>query len=634
MKNYTTILKTPFKIILGIGLGLIFSFVTIVCLEMLLPKPNPFRKEGLNLWLVGPIIAGWLFLMLWMLLRKPSLKKIQTQGIENLPTSVSSLIDAIIDIMRYRKSVRAEVRQELTDHFTDALTGFENEHEKQQRIQELVEEFGDPEVLGMLLRRAKKRCRPLWRTLVVRAFQLLGICFLLLIVHFVYLSFAAPNIEINYVEKTTRLSQLVTDESKNAAVWYQKAIDAYQPPEAVFNEATAVEIKKLDTHGWVTELTTEQSALLEQWYTANAEAYAYLFKGTELPYCWWEYDYDKSQTLYSMVLPKYQNLRELLVLLCWQAKQESVRGNYQTAFERLQKTYRFGMHFKGPKTLIEQILGVGIQNYAMQANRQIISHCAVPLGDITTLRKTILALFQDDTFIADLETEKFAMLDFIQRLYTDNGHGQGVLIPRQLIAFNRHADFFDVLEVPVLSEGFSYGASLVSADRENMTQEVERLYDRIEDYIRKTPYEQHTLGYIDPVNELWNNTTLYHYRYWPIFMFTPAVSKIGEITYRSRCNVQATITILAVIQYQKEYGQYPDTLDKLLSIQLLSEAPLDPFSNEPLVYRKTEDGFKLYSVGANFVDDGGIPATTDGDQPDFWGENGDTVFWPVSKSQK
>ena len=58
------------KIIAGIVLGLVFSFVTIVCLEVLLPKPNPFRKEGLNLWLTAPIIAGWLFLILWLLLRK------------------------------------------------------------------------------------------------------------------------------------------------------------------------------------------------------------------------------------------------------------------------------------------------------------------------------------------------------------------------------------------------------------------------------------------------------------------------------------------------------------------------------------------------------------------------------------
>ena len=52
------------KVISGIILGLVFSFVTIVCLEILLPKPNPFRKEGLNLWLTAPIIAAWVFFML------------------------------------------------------------------------------------------------------------------------------------------------------------------------------------------------------------------------------------------------------------------------------------------------------------------------------------------------------------------------------------------------------------------------------------------------------------------------------------------------------------------------------------------------------------------------------------------
>jgi hypothetical protein len=44
-----------------------------------------------------------------------------------------------------------------------------------------------------------------------------------------------------------------------------------------------------------------------------------------------------------------------------------------------------------------------------------------------------------------------------------------------------------------------------------------------------------------------------------------------------------------------------DELDATLEHAL----PLDPFTQEPLRYRKTENGYLVYSVNANGRDDGG-----------------------------
>jgi len=47
------------------------------------------------------------------------------------------------------------------------------------------------------------------------------------------------------------------------------------------------------------------------------------------------------------------------------------------------------------------------------------------------------------------------------------------------------------------------------------------------------------------------------------------------------------------------------------------------------VYRKTDSGFTLYSVGLNFTDDGGVPGKDSKDKPILWSEkDGDAVFWP------
>lgn len=56
--------------------------------------------------------------------------------------------------------------------------------------------------------------------------------------------------------------------------------------------------------------------------------------------------------------------------------------------------------------------------------------------------------------------------------------------------------------------------------------------------------------------------------------------------------------------YQKKNGTYPDELDSLAP-DFLSRVPLDPFTGKPLIYKKTEEGILIYSLGSNKKDDKG-----------------------------
>ena len=56
---------------------------------------------------------------------------------------------------------------------------------------------------------------------------------------------------------------------------------------------------------------------------------------------------------------------------------------------------------------------------------------------------------------------------------------------------------------------------------------------------------------------------------------------------------------------------------------------MDPYSDEPLVYRVEGESFILYSVGEDFFDDGGIDVTWDQSQ-----SGGDRVFWPVDSDDR
>lgn len=81
--------------------------------------------------------------------------------------------------------------------------------------------------------------------------------------------------------------------------------------------------------------------------------------------------------------------------------------------------------------------------------------------------------------------------------------------------------------------------------------------------------------------------------------------------------MQLTQLGFLVEQHQRHAGSPPTTLSAVAA-HLPEEMMTDPFSGRPFVYRVTEDGFVLYSVGPNEVDDGGTRHTT--------GMNGDFIW--------
>jgi hypothetical protein len=86
-----------------------------------------------------------------------------------------------------------------------------------------------------------------------------------------------------------------------------------------------------------------------------------------------------------------------------------------------------------------------------------------------------------------------------------------------------------------------------------------------------------------------------------------------------------------LVRYKNSKGFYPDNLQELRAGEHLEKLPIDPYSDKPLVYKKTKDNFILYSIGLNFKDDGGEPSKRSDGSIRKWSDNGDTVFWPPPK---
>jgi len=170
---------------------------------------------------------------------------------------------------------------------------------------------------------------------------------------------------------------------------------------------------------------------------------------------------------------------------------------------------------------------------------------------------------------------------------------------------------------------------MVHARREDTVAKADELYDRLEHRAAMTPYQRRSA--MTPSAEDFLHSLSY-YRYSLLYVMCPAIDRATELGFRARTSHQATLTVLAVKRWLAQKGGYPATLNDLVSAGLLQELPSDPYSDKPLVYRATTDGFTLYSLGPNFEDDAGATGKDRDGHPKAWADDGDTVFWPVPKA--
>ena len=563
--------------------------------------------------------------------------------LRRLPDSAAAFINRVIKKMRYRKKVRSEVMAELTAHFEDELKDCTTDEQKQQRAKQLITGFGDVKLLAVLLRRAKKRCRPLWRTIVARTFQAVGVLILCFIVYVAWFLSGKPAITTNYVAELNNMVRPVADESLNAAPLYIKAIELYEkrcddvaelrsktqptPEEMklVENDLPILLGKKYE------EVTSEQKKRIEKWLNDNEEILELVIAGAKKPYHWQTYGGRGDTTeMMSIFMPKLSGFRKLARALLWRARLRAEQGRFEDAFVDMKSCYRLGQHIRGDKTLIEQLVGIAIEAMSVRTVREIVGEYEIDSAILADLQRDFEQIIDDENFAISFEAEKLCMYDEIQRCFTSDRFGKGHLyLPR----FRRISDLgsgyveegvepfiFDL----VYSVPFLFG----HPNKEETLKSVNALYDYFEQLSLKTAVQRHTESDAidDKFNELLGGN---------IFLgtLTPALGRVIEIGTRVPIEVRATLTMIAIFRYNRDTGQFPQNLNQLVTAGYLKQLPIDSYSDKPLVYKKTEDNFILYSFGPDFKDDDGVSAKDSKGRARPWRDNGDTVFWPVPKPQ-
>lgn len=89
-------------------------------------------------------------------------------------------------------------------------------------------------------------------------------------------------------------------------------------------------------------------------------------------------------------------------------------------------------------------------------------------------------------------------------------------------------------------------------------------------------------------------------------MMLPSIETHGRNLVIIKTLGQLAKAACALERYFLKTGHYPDSAWSLLIPEFLEATPRDPLDGKPIRYRRTEDGrYRVYSIGANLVDDGG-----------------------------
>ena len=605
-------------------------------------------------------------------------KKLSQVDLRYLPRCAGEYIKLVIKKMRYRKQVRADVLAELASDFEEELKEYTGDEQKQQIARQLIEEFGDVKLLAALLRRAKKRCRPLWRKVVARSFQVIGVLILCFIFYIIWFISGKPVITTNYVAEFNKIVRPPADESLNAAPLYNKAVDLREETSDDFllffakNHQAVVDKKdqgrakelagKIDeffsnsnrlnlqeerqniqdeVSGVLlrfmgkkyNELTVGQRRIAERWLQEHNDALELIIEGSRRPYYWREYETETAESgMIGVLMPNISDFRRLAFNLRLRAWIRAEQGRYQDASDDVKSCYRFGQHLKGDKVLIEQLVGIGIEALSVQTIRDIVGGYEIDSTVLADLQDSFEQIVAGENFVPSLKAEKLLVYDEIQRCFTEDRFGGGHLYLSRISSLK--SDYQnDVMDVETIFSPQQWPRAVkvlfAHPDKEKTRETADCLYDFWTKYYLKTPCQIKAEG-IDAEKE---TLKIVEGNVFLQILAPIDLVRVNQIARRNKTDVHATVAVLAILRYSKDKGSYPEDLEQLISAGYLKQLPIDHFVDKPLSYKKTEDNFILYSVGPNGTDEGGEYSRDSKGRIKNWQNNGDMVFWPVANSE-
>jgi hypothetical protein len=371
-----------------------------------------------------------------------------------------------------------------------------------------------------------------------------------------------------------------------------------------------------DRHGRVTQApwTPKDHPDFASWLKANEKPLAVLREATRRTHYFSPLvpstTGNGSAGLVTALLPAVQRCREAAHAFTARAMLRAGEGKYEAAWQDLLSCHRLGRLVGRGATLIEGLVGLAIESIAAQADVVFLASARLDAKQIekclSDLRKLPPLPGMADK--VDL-CERFTFLEAITLL---DRHG---LKYARVLAGLGGVGLPDVPE-PILE------AALKDVDWDVGLKNANRWYNRLSAAMRgkdrasreqalnqmdselkalKKKIGQSDLAQLVKADKKARGKAIGDVL---IALLIPAVQKVataGDRVGQIDTNLHLAF---ALAWHRADKGSYPKKLDDLAP-KYLKEIPLDVFSGRALIYRPSKNGYLLYSVGVNGIDEQG-----------------------------
>ena len=304
-------------------------------------------------------------------------------------------------------------------------------------------------------------------------------------------------------------------------------------------------------------------------------------------------------SLLDVTLPALGMLRRLGFILQYDARQATFEGDQFRFVSDVQAMLNIARHVKEPPTIIGDLVSLSILAMANDVAGETL---ALSPEIFDTEHLTLLSeLLLDSDALYEIrpESERLVMLDILQRMYTDDGNGDGSIIVQSLPLLEFVTTYSDD-SVTALHKIFGFlSGPMVSwrvASRQEALAEFNRLFDLQIEHGNLPLYLQES--------KMQHPREVQDYRARSKFVVVDVIistmDRVLSNEFYRRAKRDAVVAAIAMELYRRAEGHWPTQLD-----QAMEEPPIDPWSGEPMRVAFDDGRPLIYSIGVDRNDDNG-----------------------------
>lgn len=555
----------------------------------------------------------------------------------NLPIDIQSLIALVIQKSRLMRFEKIEVVVELIAHFEDGM-------EAGLSHTQMISRFGDPAITATLIHNAKKRNRPI----MFKIAQIFGWIIVASISSYAglwaYYHSGVPSPKTDYLPQLNKIA-LSVDPTESAwpiyretwskfdfsegAGFYRKISDEMfvgdkenrrlvQPTDEKWSSAVdklGEWEELLDCFRAAAEKTHLGLALQTSPKNYSEEDRLALFPGyKKLTREEYQAKMESEETEGSIVmilLPHIQSFRSAARLLIVDNRLAVQQGDSARAIENLNAIFGLARHAADSNFLVGSLVGFSIGRMGFDALEEILTNGSELFDDADLFEiQKIIERTDVDNWL-HLDGERVMAHDLFQRIFTDDGNGNGRMTPEGMLILEsvwgmkqelwskHYPEFTTVLYV---AQNLAQpGMALVSANRKQTTEIYDACMDLIEEDIDKPFWESEVFEFDDFIE---SNERKYHV----LKLILPSVSQIQNNMHKLIGRKQAALAAVTSHRFYGRNGYWPESVAQL-SPEFVSDPPFDPITGATLRLKPGDGGPVFYSVGNDRDDDDATPQT-------------------------